>query len=149
MFSYVCLPPQSLLQTKLQHPVWAAGPPSFPPLTQRPYGAHVGSLDLPDEVPLRRLASFPLADVSGDHRVVREGQVLLQGLSRLPFSFVSRLEPQGAFCPVGTPFLRSLVPRHPSQSSGCQLAHIPIMPAFMGPACHNENLPTDFCLPPP
>ena len=36
-FVLICiLVAQSLLQTNLQHPVWAAGPPSFP-LTQRPY----------------------------------------------------------------------------------------------------------------
>ena len=29
---------------------------------------------------------------------------------------------KAAFCPVGAPFLRSQVPCHPSQSSGCQLA---------------------------
>ena len=32
---------QSLFQTKLQHPVWAAGQPSFPPHSETLCGAHV------------------------------------------------------------------------------------------------------------
>ena len=32
---------QSLLQTKLQHPVWAAGRPSFPPHSETLCGAHM------------------------------------------------------------------------------------------------------------
>ena len=41
-FVLICmLVAQSLLQTKLQHPVRAAGPPSFPPQSETLCGAHV------------------------------------------------------------------------------------------------------------
>ena len=123
-FVLICmLVAQSLLQTKLQHPVRQLGLLASP-LTQRPYVEPTWKPRSSQWGALEALIYLFFYQMSGGTilgcQIGSSAHAGIEQTSLSPLYLVLNLRTD--FCPVWVPFLRSQVPCHPSQSSGCQLA---------------------------